>query len=134
MEKNCGSCLKNYNFGNSTKDEIIEKYEVVLESREIQVTDLSMELGKIQERNLKLEENLEVLTNDNNLLKKENDKLATILKKKDYFLVQELQNKEHMFMRLQDKENECDEHLKKVNMNSLNTITYIFCCYYRFPY
>jgi hypothetical protein len=108
MKKHGGSSLKFYNFNKATKDEIIEKYEVVLESREIQVTDLSMELGKIEERSLKLEERNEILENDIEKLKKENEKLALVLKKKDFFLNQELQNKEHMFMRLQDKESECD--------------------------
>lgn len=115
MKKNSvGSCLKNFNFGSASKDEIIGKYEDVLESREIQVTDLSMELGKIQEKMIKLEERNEFLEQNFDLLKKENEKLALVLKKKDFFLTQELQNKEHMFMRLQDKENECDELKKKV--------------------
>jgi hypothetical protein len=118
MKKHGGSSLKLYNFSKLTKDEIIEKYEVVLESREIQVTDLSMELGKLQERTIKLEEKNEILEVDVEKLKKENEKLAIVLKKKDFFLNQELQNKEHMFMRLQDKETECD--------NLQSQVIYIF--------
>ena len=108
MKKNCGSTLKNFKWGNMSEQEIINKYEDVLETREIQVTDLSMELGKLQEKTLKIEEKNEQIINDFNLLKSENEKLALILKKKDFFLNQELQNKEHMFYRLQEKENECD--------------------------
>lgn len=116
MKKYGGSSLKGYNFSNATKDEIIEKYEAVLESREIQISDLSMELGKIEERNIKLEERNEVLETDVDRLKKENEKLALVLKKKDFFLNQELQNKEHMFMRLQDKESECDQLQSQVRL------------------
>lgn len=110
-----GSCLKSFNFENMTKDEIIEKYESVLESREIQITDLSMELGKVQEKNLKFEEKLEFLENENKVLKEENSKLNIMVKKKDKFLTQELQNKEHMFMRIEEKELECDTLKKKIN-------------------
>ena len=116
MKKSIGSCLRDYNWGNTSKDDIIAKYELVLESREIQLTDLSMELGKVQERLLKFEERNEVLESDYTILKKENEKLASVLKTKDFYLVQELNNKEHMFMRLQDKENECDELARQINL------------------
>ena len=102
-----GSSLYGYKFGNATKDEIIAKYELVLESRENQVGDLSMELGRVQEKLMKFEDR-------NEYLEKQVEIQSQLLKKKDFFLSQELQNKEIMFMRLQDKENEVDELKKKV--------------------
>lgn len=109
-----GSCLKSFNFENMSKDEIIDKYESVLESREIQITDLSMELGKVQEKNIKLEDKIEALAKENSYYKEELNKLDLLLKKKDKFLAQELQNKEHMFMRIEEKELECDAIKKKL--------------------
>jgi hypothetical protein len=113
------SSLKNFDFTNHSQEEIINKYEEVLYSREIQVTDLSMELGKIQESNEKAEERI-------NFLEEENNKLTTLVKRKDYFLTEELKSKEVIFMKLQDKENECDElreKLKGLNSNSSNKNT-----------
>lgn len=104
-----GSSLKNYNFREASKDEIIEKYEEVLDCRENQVTDLSAELGKMQEKIIKLEDR-------NEFLEKENEKLHSLLRKKDFYLTEELKNKEYMFMRLQDKEAECDELKLKVSI------------------
>lgn len=90
-----------------TKEEIIEKYEEVLESREAQVIDLTMELGRIQERIITLEDT-------NERLEAENEKLKKMNSKKDFFLTQELQNKEIMFIRLQNKEQEVDDLRLKV--------------------
>lgn len=96
------SCLKTFDFTTFTTDEIINKYEEVLEGRENQVTDLSLELGKTQEKLESYEEKIKIL-------EEENAKLHALLKKKDFFLNEELKSKEIIFMRLQDKENECDE-------------------------
>ncbi len=96
------SCLKHFDFTEFTKDEIISKYEEVLEGRENQVTDLSLELGKTQEKLESFEERIK-------LLEEENAKIQALLKKKDFFLNEELKSKEIIFMRLQDKENECDQ-------------------------
>ena len=102
-----GSSLKNYNFKDSSSDDIILKYEEVLDCRENQVTDLSMELGKVQEKLLKFEERNEFLENE--LIK-----LNKLINKKDFYLNEELKNKEVMFMRLQSKEIENDELKEKV--------------------
>lgn len=102
-----GSSLKNYNFDNNSKEDIILKYEEVLYSRENQVTELSMELGKVQEKLLKSEERIEYLEN-------QLERLNNLISKKDFYLNEELKNKEVMFMRLQSKEIECDELKEKV--------------------
>ena len=108
------SSLKYFDFTNHSQEEIINKYEEVLYSREIQVTDLSMELGKIQESNEKAEEKI-------NFLEEENNKLTTLVKRKDYFLNEELKSKEVIFMKLQDKENECDELREKLRVLNSNS-------------
>jgi len=104
------SCLKHFDFTSFSKDEIINKYEEVLEGRENQVTDLSLELGKTQEKLENFEEKIK-------LLEEENVKLQALLKKKDFFLNEELKSKEIIFMRLQDKENECDQLKAKLQQN-----------------
>lgn len=105
------SSLYNFKFSNYTKDEVIAKYEEVLYSRENQVTDLSMELGSVQAQLGKTEDL-------NETLNKELDRLNVLLKKKDYYLSEELKSKEWMFHQLQNKENECDELKLKVINNS----------------
>ena len=47
---NNGSSLKNNKFAGLSKDEIINKYETVLALRETQLGDLSMELGRINDK------------------------------------------------------------------------------------
>ena len=46
----CGSSLKNFPFKGWTADQILEKYESVLASRERQITDLSIEMGSINDK------------------------------------------------------------------------------------
>jgi cell division protein FtsB len=45
------SCLKRFNFTGWSPKKIIERYENVLASREKQITDLSMEIGNLYEKN-----------------------------------------------------------------------------------
>ena len=44
------SSLKHFNFKGWTADQILEKYESVLASREKQITDLSIEMGSINDK------------------------------------------------------------------------------------
>ena len=64
-------------------------------------------MGKVQERLINLQELYDQLEAENLALKKNLDK-------KHAFLSQELNNKEIMFIRLQSKEQECDELKLKV--------------------
>ena len=96
------SSLKHFNFKGWTADQILEKYESVLASREKQITDLSIEMGSINDK-------LNILTEQVENLKKENEQLKSVLKKKETLLAQELNNKEIMFIRLEKRENEYDE-------------------------
>ncbi len=52
------STLKNSKFNGLTKDQIIEKYESVLAMREHQLSDLSMELGNINDKLCQVNEDL----------------------------------------------------------------------------
>ena len=96
------SSLKHFNFKGWTADQILEKYESVLASREKQITDLSMEMGSINDK-------LNILTEQVEQYKKENEQLKSTLQKKETLLAQELNNKEIMFIRLEKRENEYDE-------------------------
>ena len=96
------SSLKHFNFKGWTADQILEKYESVLASREKQITDLSIEMGSINDK-------LNILTEQVEQYKKENEQLKSTLKKKETLLAQELNNKEIMFIRLEKRENEYDE-------------------------
>lgn len=96
------SSLKHFNFKGWTADQILEKYESVLASREKQITDLSIEMGSLNDK-------LNILTEQVENYKKENEQLKATLKKKESLLTQELNNKEIMFIRLEKRENEYDE-------------------------
>ena len=96
------SSLKHFNFKGWTADQILEKYESVLASREKQITDLSIEMGSINDK-------LNILTEQVEQYKKENEQLKSTLQKKETLLAQELNNKEIMFIRLEKRENEYDE-------------------------
>ena len=79
MEVN-GSSLKNFNFEGMTTEEIINKYESVLSNRENQLLSLTIEIGNANSEINKIEKNI----------------------------AQELNNKDIMFMRLQQKESEVE--------------------------
>ena len=96
------SSLKHFNFKGWTADQILEKYESVLASREKQITDLSIEMGSINDK-------LNILTEQVENYKKENEQLKAALKKKESLLAQDLNNKEIMFIRLEKRENEYDK-------------------------
>ena len=53
---NFESSLKRFKFDGWSPGKIIEKYEIVLASREKQITDLAMEIGVINERITSLSE------------------------------------------------------------------------------
>ena len=109
MSKNViQSSLKNIKFDELTAEQIIKKYEEVLNSREKQVFELSTEIGKINQKLLNLREKYETS-------KSKNTELKTKLQKKETLLKQELDNKEIMFMQLSKKEKECDEFQEKIN-------------------
>ena len=96
------SSLKHFNFKGWTADQILEKYESVLASREKQITDLSIEMGSINDK-------LNILTEQVENYKKENEQLKAAVKKKESLLAQDLNNKEIMFIRLEKRENEYDK-------------------------
>jgi len=103
------SSLKSFDFTSNTQEEIIQKYEEVLYSRENQIEDLTVELGKVQLRNESLDEK-------SIKLNEEIERLKEIIIKKEKIISEELTSKEYIFMRLQDKEREVDtlnEKLKK---------------------
>ncbi len=109
MSKNAiQSSLKNIKFDELTADQIVKKYEEVLNSREKQVYELSAEVGKVNQKLENLREKLE----DS---KTKNAQLKIILEEKEVLLKQELDNKELMFMQLTKKEKECDEIQKKID-------------------
>ena len=103
-----GSSLKSFNFKGWTADQILEKYESVLASREDQITGLSCEVGSLNSR-------LDTLTEEVEKLREENASLKSKLEKKEKILQQELNSKEIMFMRLEKIEGEYDE-LKKQSL------------------
>ena len=100
METN-GSSLKNFNFEGMTTEEIINKYESVLSTREKQILDLTIEIGNANSEINKLTDELE--KND-----KENEILLNKINKIEKNISQEMKNKEIMFQRLQQKESEAD--------------------------
>jgi hypothetical protein len=101
------SSLKCYNFKDMTKDEIIAKYEAVLTQRETQIRDLSLEIGNI---NLQLTNTMERCKD----FEYENKILLEKLTRKIELLEQNERNLELMFMRLQTKEQDCDDLNTKV--------------------
>ena len=106
-EKIKQSSLKNAKFENMTAEQVIKKYEEVLNSREKQIYELSAEIGQINKKMQKMKAKFENS-------KEKNIKLKNILQKKEVLLKQELDNKELMFMQLTKKEKECDEIQKKI--------------------
>ena len=123
-EKINQSSLKNAKFENMTAEQVIKKYEEVLNSRENQIYELSAEIGQINKKTQKMKAKYENC-------KEQNTKLKNIFQKKEVLLKQELDNKELMFMQLTKKEKECDEIQKKIddlkknkkstNKNEINT-------------
>jgi hypothetical protein len=101
------SSLKHFNFTDWTPDKIIEKYEIVLASREKQITDLSIEMGDNNNK-------ISILTEKCNSLEHEVNDLKGRLNKSQAYINQELNNKEIMFMRLERAEQERDELKKKL--------------------
>ena len=107
-KKEIQSSLKNIKFDELTAEQIIKKYEEVLNSREKQVYELSSEIGKVHQK-------LEGLREKYEKSKLQNSQLKIILEKKESVLKQELDNKEIMFMQLTKKEKESDEFQEKIN-------------------
>jgi chromosome segregation ATPase len=101
-----GSSLKNYNYSGMTQNEIVEKYEKVLITRENQLTEISLEVGNMNEK-------LNLLIDKCSRLEEENNILNSKVEKKEKTLEQELNSKEIMFQRLEKKENEYDKLKKK---------------------
>jgi len=69
------SSLKFFNFEGMNSDKIIQKYEHVLSSREKQITDLSVELGSINDK-------LNFLSDKCKKLEEENEMFKTRLQKR----------------------------------------------------
>ena len=107
-KKEIQSSLKNIKFDELTAEQIIKKYEEVLNSREKQVYELSSEIGKVHQK-------LEGLREKYEKSKLQNSQLKIILEKKESVLKQELDNKEIMFMQLTKKEKENDKFKEKIN-------------------
>ena len=107
-EKILQSSLKNAKFENMTAEQVIKKYEEVLNSREKQIFELSSEIGQ----NNKILQKMKAKYGNS---KEKNTKLKNILEKKEVLLKQELDNKELMFMQLTKKEKECDEMQQKLD-------------------
>ena len=102
------SSLKNDKFKGLTSEQIIRKYEEVLNSRENQFYDLSRERGKLSQKIQSLEEKRDKS-------KINNDKLKEVLSKYDLILKQELRNKELEFMKLTNLENKYDDIQNKID-------------------
>ena len=96
-----GSSLKNFNFEGMTTEEIINKYESVLSTREKQILDLTVEIGNANSEINKLTDEIEKYD-------KENEVLLGKINKIEKNISQELSNKEIMSMRLQEKESEVE--------------------------
>jgi len=96
-----GSSLKNFNFEGMTTEEIINKYESVLSTRESQILDLTMAIGHANSEINKLTEWIEKYD-------KENEELSGKIKKLEKNISQELNIKEIMFMRLQKKDSKVE--------------------------
>ena len=100
MEVN-GSSLKNFNFEGMTTEEIINKYESVLSTRENQLLSLTIEIGNANSEINKLTDEIEKYD-------KENEMLLNKINKIEKNISQEFNNKDIMFMRLQQKESEVE--------------------------
>ena len=84
-----------------TTEEIINKYESVLSTREKQILDLTVEIGNSNSEINKLTDEREKYDKENETLLNKNNKIEKNIS-------QELSNKEIMFMRLQQKESEVE--------------------------
>ena len=102
------SSLKNNKFKGLTSEQIIRKYEEVLNSREKQFYDLSKERGKLSQK-------IQLLEEKRDKSKMNNDKLKEVLSNYDLILKQELRNKELEFMKLTNLENKYDDIQNKID-------------------
>ena len=118
---NHNSSLKNIINSRMSPQEIISKYENVLASREAQLTQLTKEMGVLNNRVNDLNAKMININKQNLELINENNDLKQKLIKKDKYLETELSSKEIMFMRLQNKEAEYDNLLKKYNELNKNS-------------
>ena len=118
---NHNSSLKNIINSRMSPQEIISKYENVLASREAQLTQLTKEMGVLNNRVNDLNAKMVNINKQNLELINENNDLKQKLIKKDKYLETELSSKEIMFMRLQNKEVEYDNLLKKYNELTQNS-------------
>ena len=118
---NHNSSLKNIIASRMSPQEIISKYENVLASREAQLTQLTKEMGVLNNRVNDLNAKMININKQNLELINENNDLKQKLIKKDKYLETELSSKEIMFMRLQNKEAEYDNLLKKYNELNKNS-------------
>ena len=100
------SSIKKFNFLGMTSNQIVKKYEKVLESRENQLTELSSEVGNMNEKLL-------IYSEKCTKLEEENKTLQLKIFKKSQTLKQELNNKEIMFHKLKKKEKEVEKLKKK---------------------
>ena len=118
---NHNSSLKNIISSRMSPQEIISKYENVLASREAQLSQLTQEMGVLNNRVNDLNAKMININKQNLELINENNDLKQKLIKKDKYLETELSSKEIMFMRLQNKEAEYDNLLKKYNELNKNS-------------
>ena len=118
---NHNSSLKNIINSRMSPQEIISKYENVLASREAQLSQLTQEMGVLNNRVNDLNAKMININKQNLELINENNDLKQKLIKKDKYLETELSSKEIMFMRLQNKEVEYDNLLKKYNELTKNS-------------
>ena len=118
---NHNSSLKNIISSRMSPQEIISKYENVLASREAQLTQLTKEMAVLNNRVNDLNAKMININKQNLELINENNDLKQKLIKKDKYLETELSSKEIMFMRLQNKEIEYDNLLKKYNELNKNS-------------
>ena len=115
---NIQSSLKYFNFEGMDKDKIIEKYEEVLCQREKQIRELAYEIGVINEK-LENVKKYFFLTQPKSfekikILEEDNRNLNTKILKRNTILEQELTNKDIMFIKLNNLQNENDKLMQKV--------------------
>ena len=101
------SSLKNDKFKGLTSEQIIKKYEDVINSREKQYHELSKEIKK-------LNNTIKILKEKKEKSKINNDKLKEVFSKYESILKQELRNKEFDFMKLTNLENKYDDLQNKI--------------------
>ena len=102
------SSLKNDKFKGLTSEQIIKKYEDVINSREKQYHELSKEIKK-------LNNTIKILKEKKEKSKINNDKLKEVFSKYESILKQELRNKEFDFMKLTNLENKYDDLQNKID-------------------